>query len=780
MQTLNTRPVSLRHSLLISAVAGLIGLASASPAQNPVQPSESDADGASEIVVTAPRIKGSVETDIAPELQLDSEAIASYGASNLADLLAQISTQTRTGRGRDGGVPVVLVNGRRVSDFSEVRDFPPEALLRVETFPEEVALKYGYSADQRVVNFILKPDFAAYTGEVEYGGPTSGARGDGQLQATILKIGKKGRTNLSAQYNRASAIFESERGVVQAVPGLAENRTLLPSTQQLQLNAVANRSLGETMGATLNLKFDQSRSAAAFGLSQPVSGVPLRLDQDVLTRSASAGLTLDGNIGKWQWTGTGALGIETSRTLTDQTISPATARDTGFSRQWIASTALSVSGPLAQLPAGAVTASLKAGFERRGFRSTSSRGSISRRASLGRNDTTTRASLDIPLASRARGVAQPLGDLSVNVNAAYRYLGDFGGLKSFGTGINWSPSRNLHLTASLAAAEGAPSQQQLSNPLVVSPGVSVYDYLRGTSALVTIIGGGNPLLRTEKTRDLKIEASYDVPRINDLSLRTTYYRNRSDNPLSAFPELTPEIERAFPGRVVRGTSGQLISIDRRAINYLSTSSDEASWEISYAKQVGDVQGRQGLGAGSGRRPGGPGRGGFGRFGGAGKRIQFSLKHTIKLRDQIRIAQGVPTLDLLNGSATSAYGGTPEHQVDFEGGWYNNGLGMRINAAWQSATSVNGDPLATGTAAAPLRFSPLATINLRLFVNFDQRKRLINDVPFLKGSRLRLRINNITDSVRTVRDGSGATPLRYQPGYLDPLGRTIELSFRKLF
>ena len=36
------------------------------------------------------------------------------------------------------------------------------------------------------------------------------------------------------------------------------------------------------------------------------------------------------------------------------------------------------------------------------------------------------------------------------------------------------------------------------------------------------------------------------------------------------------------------------------------------------------------------------------------------------------------------------------------------------------------------------------------------------------------------SVRSVRDGTGMRPLRYQPGYLDPLGRTIELSFRKLF
>ena len=101
--------------------------------------------------------------------------------------------------------------------------------------------------------------------------------------------------------------------------------------------------------------------------------------------------------------------------------------------------------------------------------------------------------------------------------------------------------------------------------------------------------------------------------------------------------------------------------------------------------------------------------------------------------------------------------------------------MRITAAWQSATSLKGGP-----AVSDLRFSSLATINLRLFLNFDQRKKLVEQMPFLKGSRIRLRIDNITNAVRDVRDNKGATPLRYQPGYLDPVGRTIELSFRKLF
>jgi len=32
----------------------------------------------------------------------------------------------------------------------------------------------------------------------------------------------------------------------------------------------------------------------------------------------------------------------------------------------------------------------------------------------------------------------------------------------------------------------------------------------------------------------------------------------------------------------------------------------------------------------------------------------------------------------------------------------------------------------------------------------------------------------------VRDADGVTPVSYQPDYLDPMGRTVKLSLRKVF
>ena len=41
------------------------------------------------------------------------------------------------------------------------------------------------------------------------------------------------------------------------------------------------------------------------------------------------------------------------------------------------------------------------------------------------------------------------------------------------------------------------------------------------------------------------------------------------------------------------------------------------------------------------------------------------------------------------------------------------------------------------------------------------------------------VNNLFDRRQHVRAADGTTPLRYQPAYLDPLGRTVSITIRKL-
>jgi iron complex outermembrane receptor protein len=53
-------------------------------------------------------------------------------------------------------------------------------------------------------------------------------------------------------------------------------------------------------------------------------------------------------------------------------------------------------------------------------------------------------------------------------------------------------------------------------------------------------------------------------------------------------------------------------------------------------------------------------------------------------------------------------------------------------------------------------------------------------PWLRGARISLSVGNLLNSRLQVRDAAGLTPLSYQPGYLDPLGRSVRISIRKLF
>lgn len=154
--SLKRRRSSIGVAMLASGASLLGSLpAPAQPARAASQNATAE-DALEEVVVTGRREPGMVIGDIAPETQLSSEEIRALGVSSVAELLTALGPQLGSSRGRGGGRPVVLINGVRVSGFGEIRDLPTEAILRTDIFPEEVALKYGYRADQRVVNIVLR------------------------------------------------------------------------------------------------------------------------------------------------------------------------------------------------------------------------------------------------------------------------------------------------------------------------------------------------------------------------------------------------------------------------------------------------------------------------------------------------------------------------------------------------------------------------------------------------------------------------------------------------
>jgi hypothetical protein len=171
---------------------------------------------------------------------------------------------------------------------------------------------------------------------------------------------------------------------------------------------------------------------------------------------------------------------------------------------------------------------------------------------------------------------------------------------------------------------------------------------------------------------------------------------------------------------------------------------------------------------------------FGGPGGQAGRWSLSVFHTVRFKDEVDIGPGIPTLDLLGGSATGSSGGSPRHEVEFDGGWFYRGLGVRGSGVWRDGSRVIGGPVAGGGTASDLRFSPQFTVNLRAFVDLTQQRALVESFPFFRNARIRIAVDNLFNDVREVRDANGVVPLRYQPGFVDPAGRTFELSFRKQF
>ena len=210
--SLSTTALSGLAALLIqSADVPQDAAAAQDPGQEETWTDEDGVTSVSEVVITASRRRGDVDTDIPPELELDAADIQAYGASDISQLLEFLEPVTASSR---GGSPVFLVNGRRISGFREIRGLPSEAIERVQVLPEEVALQFGYRADQRVVNFILKDPFRSVTTEVELRGPTEGGRSGYEVEADILRIDGDNRWSFDIEHERDTALFETERDIV--------------------------------------------------------------------------------------------------------------------------------------------------------------------------------------------------------------------------------------------------------------------------------------------------------------------------------------------------------------------------------------------------------------------------------------------------------------------------------------------------------------------------------------------------------------------------------------
>ena len=877
------------------------------PQQEPAPPAATEAETAGAVDlgtvnVSSARPRGSVNTDIPPDVTLTADEIMAYGASDIAELMTYLEPITRSSSGRTDLQPVFLVNGRRISGFREIRGLPTEAIERTEILPEAVAVQFGYRPEQRVVNFVLKADFRSTTFELTGHMPTQGGRTTVEAESDLLRIAGANRWSMDLEYERSSPLYESERDIVRdpgsepfdlignisadpfgdeidpALPGLDATpvpgstttptladfvavagdprgedlgayRTLLSASERAQVSGTIKRDLNSTTQATISASLEDNSSRSFNGLPGVVLGLPetnpfspfqddvlvyrylddaASLQRETDRLQGEVGVVLDGFIGEdWRWTATGEYTRTETDTVTgrgydrdagpfqarldagDPTANPFGALDPAAFARVGADTARSVSqrldtelvltGDVWELPAGAVSSTIKVGADTLSLDSTSTRGGVTSERGQSRDRLSGQTSLNFPIASRRAEVLTGLGDLSVGIDAGFENLSDFGGLSTFGATLNWSPIEKLSFLASWTDEQGSPTISQLNDPVIESFNVPVFDFRTGETVLVTQIGGGNPDLDADNRQVVRIGGTLRPLDETDLSLSSTWTWSRTDDYIAAFPTITPDLEAALPGRFERDADDNLVRIDARPLNFERYERQDLRTGFNFSKAFGtptphaegEGEGRRGPGGapvvmrveggggGEGRRRGGGDRvrmGGGGRGGGMQPgqgRFHLSLYHTWRMQDEIVIADGLPILDLLDGAATSARGGSPRHELQGMGGVFRNGMGTFVQANWRDGTHVDGG------AGPDLEFSDQLTVNVNVFMDLNQRTSWVERFPWLEGSRIQLGVQNLFDSRPEVTAVGSETPLNYQPDFLDPEGRSVRLTFRKI-
>ena len=599
-------PVSASLIALITATPVLAQ--EVAPVSQATQPAPEDTlteDDVDAIVVTAERIRGQVQTASAPVLELDQEQVAGYGAASIADLVTQLAPAVGSGNSR-GGRPVILVNGQRISSFREIGRYPPEAIKKVEVLPEEVALKYGFSAEQRVINFILQDNYASREVELEIGGPTRGGYMTGQAELGLLRIDGTERLNANASYNRTTGLTEAERGIeqtpgsVSTVPGdpdPAAFRTLVARSEQLEGNVTGTFGLGEGGSGgqfTLNSQWIHNNTSSLSGLDLATIGGEIRvIDDDPIERrtntdTLSLGAGFSKRLGDYQFQTTFDGEFSDSETLFDRRRTQAgpVFVDSALRQTWTADLKSTLNGSPLLLPAGEVDLTLDAGLKWNRIESRDTRSGLGE-AAFERRRLAAGASVNLPLTSERNDVLAAIGDLSLNLAGRIDDVSDFGTLTDGNIGLVWRPFERLTLNANYGTREVAPSLTQLGDAQILSFNVPVYDFRINQTVLVTQTSGGNPALRAETQRDLKLSASYDLDFLESTNLLVEYYRNTSSNVTSSFPLLTPDVEAAFPGRITRdAATGGLIAIDVRPVTFAETRSQRLRYGINLFGKLG--------------------------------------------------------------------------------------------------------------------------------------------------------------------------------------------------
>lgn len=744
-------------------------------------PQTDDEEGG--ILVGARRPRGSIPFDDVPERSFSQLDLKGFGADTVEDLIDALGAQVTNPSALNTSPPVLLLNGRRVANPLDIAQLPTEAIERLDIYPPQLAARYGLRSDLKILNIVTFEKFASVfglgKGRVASEGGFSAA--DGAVD--LVRLNGDLRLGLGASYLRSSNLTEQERNVVQPVESVdqAAVRSLLPELEAVELNANIAHPIGNNASASASGRYRFEESNALVGA----------LNQSALQRLSKV-QQVDIGVNYTQQAGAMLLSANASYSDLSRTsdIAPligSPVLDSAEFQRSELSADLGISGSLAQLSQGALSASaiIELGtveadsFALRGIPDpVSQRTRDFGRSSLG---------LSVPIA----GPDSSVGRLTASFNGAVTSFSDVKDTWAIDAGLDWAIAKNVRLSFFWSDQALPPTLEQLVQPRLISPNIRTFDFIAGETVDVDYITGGNPDLLNEKRRAYQARLSVRPFRRYDLTLNASFSSTRSDNAIAEFPLLTTTTTSAFPDRFTRSATGALESIDIRPVNLSRTVQDQIYWGVSFSRPLGPVP--------EGYQPQGyairsvdeaqqafpdaviltaPPNSGLARQAeNLASRVFFDLYHTWYTRDVVRLARTGPTLDLLDGDAIDFLGGRRQHRIDLIGGVYRSGLGLRIKGIWNSSTSLID---VTPDGEQELRFVDYAVVDVSFFTNLAETFNISEKATFLKNTRVTFEIANLFNQRPRAETASGTTPLRFQNTLLDPIGRTLSLSLRKVF
>ncbi|GAM01655.1 TonB-dependent receptor domain-containing protein [Sphingomonas parapaucimobilis] len=592
------------------------------------------------------------------------------------------------------------------------------------------------------------------------------------------------------------------------VTDLGPYRTLQPLTDTIHSEASIASPLTKTVSGSLMVSMEAIQTRGLNGLAPALLRVPGGLgnfpfandtllyrylpDSVLRQRTTSmalhAGGTLTGDVRRWSWAITGNYDRMVSRSTSEigvplealqasiaaggdpmAAIDPVTAARRDRNRSRVVSDTIGVkataNGPLVRMPAGEAMLTVTTDYSRI---DSEARSNLSLPTDgIGRTMRGASVNANVPIASAREGSLGFLGEMQLNAMAGVSQVSDFGRLNTSNLGLNWTPFRPVQLNASINVAQAAPAVTQLVAPVLATPNTPFFDYVTGRSTLVTAIFGGNPDLAPEKRRVTTLGIAVQPIKDKEIRLSTDYVDTRIANQAASLGGATPAFQRVFPDLFVRDALGQLVSVDLRPVNLAFERERKLRLTINAQLTLGKtppppLPPSPGTDAKAAPPPPPPK---------PRPSLWLSATTNYRLEDRLTLRRPGPAVDLLDGATLSGTGGRPRWDVDLNGHFSYGLFNLGVYGRLQGPTRIRSD-----IAASDLRFSGRTWLVLYSFVRMEK----VIKKPWAKGLNVDFAVENLLNDRINVTDRNGQTPNRFQPAYIDPLGRSVRVGVRKLF